>query len=307
MMQEDAKKVLEGITQNDEMFAIIYTIDDDDDWSSDMVLRKANPNYGVSVDGDYLLSQQNIALQTPRKQAVFKTKHLNVWVGALDAYFDMQKYRACEDRALKIEDFYGRRAGIALDIASKIDLTAMDIIIPLEDGSTVSFTKYYLPEATLDMAGRDLFRAWAKEGWLTVTDGEVIDFDVIKSDALNFSSLFQLDEIAYDPWQATQLAQELEKDGAKVVEYRMNTQNMSEPMKHLDASIRTGQYKHDGNPISTWCLSNVVAKVDAKDNVYPRKSREENKIDGAVAKIMNVGRLILNPPPKPKEFKIIFS
>ncbi len=185
-------------------------------------------------------------------------------------------------------------------------MTALDILIPVDD-TVVTFTKYYLPEARLESAGCEHFRAWHAEGWLTLTDGDVIDFEVIKADILTLSSLFQLDDLAYDPWQATQLAQELQKDGAKVVEYRMTVQNMSEPMKHLDVLIRTGQYRHDGNPISHWCMSNVVAKVDAKDNVYPRKAREENKIDGAVAKIMNIGRLILNPPPKPKEYKIIFS
>lgn len=306
MMQEDCKKVLDGLVEDDELFAIIYTIDDDDDWTSETALRKANPNYGVSVDADYLIAQQNNAIQTPRKQSVFKTKHLNVWVGAMDAFFDIQKYKACGDSTLKIESLYGRKARFAIDLASKIDLTAFDIEIDMEDGFVASFTKYYMPEATLNMPGRDHFRAWAKEGWITITDGEIIDFDIIEGDILTYSSFFEAAEVAYDPWQATQMANNLTKNGAKPIEYRMTVQNMSEPMKNLDAMIRSGKYLHDGNPVSVWCMSNVVAKIDAKDNVYPRKSRDESKIDGAIAKIMNRGRAILQPPAEIKDYKIYF-
>lgn len=299
---EDGKKILEGLKTNDEVFVMIYTIDEDDDWTSEIALLKANPNFGISVDADYLRAQQADAMQTPRKQAVFKTKHLNIWVGAMDAYFDMQKYRACAEPSLRIDMFHGKRCRIALDLASKVDLAAIDIQFPVDD-EYVSFTKYYLPSAAVESAGRDHYRSWRDEGWLTVTDGDIIDFDKIESDLLTFGSLFEVEEIAYDPWQATQLAQNLQKNGATVIEYRQTVQNMSEPMKQLDALIRAGKYHHDGNPVSAWCLSNVVAKTDAKDNVYPRKSRDENKIDGAIAKIMNLGRAIQTPAPVVSVYK----
>jgi len=112
---------------------------------------------------------------------------------------------------------------------------------------------------------------------------------VIKNDILDISRRFDVLEIGYDPWQATQLATELMKEGAPVKEYRPHVGTMSEPMKTLDALIRADQIQHDGDPVATWCLSNVVAKEDAKDNVYPRKAREENKIDAAVAMIMGLG------------------
>jgi phage terminase large subunit-like protein len=299
------EKILQGSVENDETFVIIYTIDDEDDWTSEIALRKANPNFGISVDADYLLSMQANAIQTPRKQAIFKTKHLNVWVGALNAYFDLQKWRDCKVDGLKMEDFHGKRCFMALDLASKIDLNALDFIFPLDDNKFATFTKYYMPEATLEMAGREHLKAWAADGWIKATDGEIIDFEVIRDDILTFSSLFQAEELGYDPWQATQLATELQKNGAKVIEYRQTVQNMSEPMKTLDAYIRSGQMQHDGNPVTTWCLGNVVAKTDAKDNVYPRKAREENKIDGAVAKIMNLGRVIMSAPAT-KDYKIFF-
>lgn len=290
---EDCKKILEGVIDNDEVFAIIYTIDDDDDWMTELAIQKANPNYGVSVEKDVILNAQREAIQTPRKQAVFKTKHLNVWVGAMDAYFNLQKWKACADRTLKLEDFHGEKCILALDLSSKVDIAALEILFPRENGEYVRFGKYYLPEETVHSAGRDNYRSWASEGWLTVTDGEIIDFDVIENDIFMLASLYQVTEVAYDPWQATQLATNLMKNGATVVEYRQTVQNMSEPMKNLDALIRSGKIKHNGDPVAAWALTNVVAKTDAKDNVYPRKARDENKIDPVIGMIMALGRATL--------------
>lgn len=293
---EDLKKILEGHVQAEEIFGLIYTIDDEDDWASELAIRKANPNLGVSISEDTLLRELKEAQQIPRKQAIFKTKHLNIWVGALKGYFDIEKWALCHVPGLKIEDFIGRRCILALDLASKIDIAALVALFPLDEGRYAVFGRYYLPEVTVMSAGRDNYRAWQQEGWLTVTDGEVIDFSRIRDDIDDLSSMFEVTEIAYDPYQATQFAQELQKDGAPVVEYRQTVPNMSEPMKQLDALIRAGKIQHCGNPVERWSLSNVVAFEDNKENVYPRKARSENKIDPTVAKIMALGRAITAAP-----------
>lgn len=287
---EDGKKILDGVVVSDEVFVIIFTMDEDDDWTSELALRKANPNYGVSVDADFLHSMQIEAMQTPRRQAIFKTKHLNIWVGAMDAYFDMHKWRSCADTTLKMEDFHGQPCIIALDLASKIDLTAIEILFKISEKEFVGFSKFYLPAAAVEAAGRDHYRSWRDEGWLTVTDGEIIDYEVIRNDLLAFCSLFEVIEMSYDPWGVTQLVTELQKEGVNMVEFGQSPKNMSEPMKQLDALIRSGAYRHNGNPVSSWCLSNVVAALKLNDNVHPNKTRPENKIDGAITKIIAVGR-----------------
>lgn len=310
---EDGKRILNGDVENDEVFVIIYTIDDGDDWTTEIALQKANPNFGVSVEAEFLRMQQKEAIKTPRKQAVFKTKHLNLWVGALDAFFNVQKYRACKVQDLiqprnQIPDsFSGKPCFIGLDLASKIDIAAMEILFPLGNDEYARFGRYYLPEAAVYDTPRDHYRSWAEEKWLTVTDGEIIDFERIKHDILNLSSLFGVQKIGYDPWQATQLATELMAEGAPVVEYRPSTGTMSEPMKKLDALIRAGKIRHNGDPVAAWCLSNVVAYTDAKDNVYPRKARDENKIDAAVAMIMALG-LATNgkEAEKPRQYQSFF-
>ena len=107
---EDAKKVLLGQADNDRLFVLIYTIDEDDDWSSDEALMKANPNLGVSVSEDFLKAERDEAFKTARKQQRFKTKHLNMWVGAMNAYFNIEMWHRAADPDMQLSDFYGRDA-----------------------------------------------------------------------------------------------------------------------------------------------------------------------------------------------------
>lgn len=296
-MQLEAQKVLDGVIENDRLFALIYAADAGDDWDSVETLKKANPNFGVSVDEDFLLGRLADAKNNARKQSVYKTKHLNVWVGARDAFYNVEKWNACEDSTLNIEDFYGAKAYIGLDLASKVDIAALEIIVQDINGKLVRFGKYYLPEESLHSAGCDHYRGWAKDGLLTLTDGSMIDFEEIEADILELSSKFQIHELAYDPFQATMLVTRLMNSGVPVVEVRPTVLNFSEPMKHLDGLIRSGGIRHNGDPVFTWMLSNVVARRDAKDNVYPRKEREENKIDGVVAHITALSRIMNDNAP----------
>ena len=287
-LQLEAQQCLDGTMENDKLFALIYGIDQGDDWTEVNTLKKANPNFGVSVSDDFLLSQLQNAKNSARKQSAFLTKHLNVWVGSRDAFFNVDKWNQCKGDVF-LKDYYGRPIYIGLDLASRVDIAALEILIP--DGDDyIRFGKYYLPESALD--GNDHYKAWSIEGWLTITEGEIIDFNEIKNDILELCSQFEVRELAYDPFQATMLITELMAEGVPVVEMRPTVLNFSEPMKALDGIIRANKIKHNGDPVQTWMIGNVTAKEDAKENVYPRKERPENKIDGVVALIMALGRHI---------------
>jgi len=285
-MQLDAQKMLEGALEDNQTFALIYCADVGDDWSEVDTMRKANPNFGVSVSEDFLLNRLQDAKNNARKQSTYKTKHLNLWVGSRDAFYNIEKWQQCAF-GNKISDFYGKRAYIGLDLASRVDIAALEILIEGDDGNYAHFSKHYLPEAAADL---EHYQGWMRDGWLTVTDGEIINFNEIKDDILDLSSKFELVELAYDPFQATMLITDLMDEGVPVVEMRPTVLNFSEPMKELDAWMREGKILHEDNPVFKWMLSNVTAKLDKKDNVYPNKERPENKIDGPVALIMAIGR-----------------
>ena len=127
---------------------------------------------------------------------------------------------------------------------------------------------------------------------LTVTPGNVIDFSWIEADLNDLASRFGVQSVAFDPFQATQLSTRMLAEGLPMIEVRATVLNFSEPMKTLEALVLQKKLVHDGDPVLGWMVSNVVAHLDAKDNIYPRKERPENKIDGIVALIMALSRAI---------------
>lgn len=289
-MQKDVEKVLDGVYENDQMFGIIYTIDKDDDWTELDSLKKANPNYGVSVMEDFLINQLRDAQQSPRKQNTFKRKHLDCWVNAKDAWMNMEWWNRQADTSLQREDFADDICYKALDLSSKHDLTAdLDMFrrnIEGEDHFYV-FGKYYVPEEAAQEEGKDRYQGWINEGHMIATDGNIIDYESIEENIVRDSKNTELEQIGYDPWGATQLAQRLQDHhDLTVVEVSQNVKSLSEPMKWIYAMVKAGRLHHDGNPVLAWMVSNVVAKEDANENIYPRKEAVENKIDGAVAMIM---------------------
>jgi phage terminase large subunit-like protein len=293
----EAKKVLEGTLDDPELFALIYTIDDGDDWTSPAVLRKANPNFGISVDEDFLLSQQRQATQSASKQTRFKTKHLNIWCSAKSAWLNMLEWMKCADYTLRREQFKGERCYLTLDLASRSDICVLMLVfVRVIEGKQhfYLFGDYYLPEAAIEGAEKNAnaYRKWVIEGFLQQHDGAEIDFDLIEEDMLALVAEFGPEEVVFDPWRAAQLEQRLTKNGITAVELGAQVKNLSLPMKELESAIKAGRVHHDGNPMLTWMMSNVVAKLDAKDNIYPRKEKPEQKIDGAVASIMGIARAI---------------
>lgn len=294
-LQLDAQSVLEGTRDDDRLFALIYTIDKGDDWTDVDSVIKANPNYGVSISKEFLLDQLDKAKQTPRKQSIFQTKHCNVWSGSRDAFFNIQKWQALGDKQLELSEFYGKEAYVGLDLASKTDIAAISILIPLEDGDFVTFTKSYLPEDTI--RNNDHYEGWERDGHVVATEGSVTDFDKIKEDLINICRCITVREIGYDPTQATKLVLELLNEGLPMIEMFQNTNNFSEPMKQLDAWVLDKSIQHPGDPCMAWMVSNVTAKENAKGQVYPRKERDENKIDGVIALLMAINRYLVNSGP----------
>lgn len=305
--RRQVQQMLDGVMPNEEMFGIIYGIDVGDDWQDPAVLKKANPNFGVSVGADYLLKQQRDAIRYPSRTNAFLTKHLNVWVSARSTWLNMADWHKCGDAALALEQFYGNSCWLSVDLASKTDICSLGFLFKdtLESGRTrwTYFTRSYLPEGALQRAGnnRAAYETWVNSGHLTLMDGDEIDFDQIREDIKDLAGLLEITELPYDPWRATQLAHQLMSDGANVVEFRNTVQNMSPAMREWEAAITSGRFRHNGDPVLTWMASNVVAKVDAKDNLYPRKEREENKIDGIIAGLMAMGRAVVSGMTEPPQ------
>lgn len=287
----DLRKILEGTVVDEETWGIEYAADPEDDWTLPATLAKANPNLNVSVDGDYLRARQLEAIRNPRNQARFKTKHLNLWVSSRSAYFNIHTWNTCRG-APKLEEMpEGADVYVGLDLASTSDLCALELLFPLENGNYIRHGFHYLPEDVALDDANEKYKAWAIAEKLRLTEGNTTDYGVIKRDVLEIHERFRIKAFGYDNYQANMLATELGGEGVPVMKYNMNVGTMSQPMKELDAMMKSRKLLHDCAPTDpmSWMISNVVAKPDAKDNVYPRKERDENKIDGPVALIVAVG------------------
>jgi phage terminase large subunit-like protein len=293
-----AKAILESRHEDDTYFSVIYTIDPEDSWTAPDSWLKANPNMGVSVFQKDLEIRCKQAVTNADSQASFLTKRLNVRVGAASAYFNMLAWdQLCRDPKLRIEDCIGQQCMITLDLASKRDLTAKIVVFRRGPGYAV-FGKYYLPEEAVEpgLPNYDFYRGWVSEGWLTLTPGNITDYDFVERDVQADVRRFRPRHVGVDPnYNAGHLTTRLQAAGAKMIDVPHNVINFSEPMKELDALIVAGRIRHNGDPVLAWAIGNVVAKKDAKDNVYPRKARDENKIDPAVALIGNMSLWLRAP------------
>ncbi len=297
--QVELQKILEGVVDNDQRFGIVFTMDEDDDWTSDLALKKANPNYSISIDAEYLQIQQRDAIADTRKQNVFKTKHLNVWVAAASPWLNLHNLQQAGDTELTIDTHPWDGCVVGLDLASKQDIASAVKLCwrDLDDGRHyTAFSRNYVPQATVDKPENAHYQAWVHSGHLIATPGNMIDLEQIQEDLIEAASAIHIREVAKDPWGGHQLGANLAAEGFTVVDIPQQVRYLSDPMKEIDAVLNAGRFHHDGNPAYVWMLSNVEVQEDRNENIFPRKSRAQNKIDAAVATIVAMNRALAVAP-----------
>lgn len=293
--QIEAEKVLEGLLDRPDLYAMIYGLDETDDWTSEAALRKANPNFDVSVFGDFLRTQQKNAIADARKQNVFKTKHLNVWCGAAMAWFNIQQWQLLADPSLRAQEFLGCQCFGGLDLSMRKDPTAyVKIFRRRQDDGEMHyyvFGDYYLPSAVVDLPENQIFQAWRDAGHLKTSQGEEIRLEQLQEHIITDVKTFRMSELVYDRQFAGQLAQNVSnKTRIVLAEMAQTRSTFNEPMHHADALIAARRIHHDGNPVLTWMMSNVMADMNYQEAAFPVKESPENKIDGAVALLMALSR-----------------
>lgn len=281
---------IEGRQSVDEsLFGIIYSIDADDDPLDEACWPKANPNLGVSVSVEDMRRMATHAKATPAAMNNFLTKRLNVWVNAESAWMDMREWDGCGDPGLDEAQFEHEACWQGLDAAFKTDVFARARVYR-RGGDYYAFLSYYMPEAQIEAEGHDHFAGWHRAGLITQSPGPVIDVELVREDLVADASRVQIREIGYDPFQLQQFASEMLEDGFPMVEVRPTVLNFSEPMKELEVLVKSGRFHHNGDPVLSWMVANVVCHRDQKDNIYPRKEKPDRKIDGVIAVLMALSR-----------------
>lgn len=298
---EHAVKVLEEAIVDEAFFAFIACADEADDWTAEATWAKANPNFGVSVKPEYLAGQALKAATQPSFTNTFLRLHLNRWTQQQDRWLSLEQWNACDEEltpaAMRAREaaLAGARCFAGLDLSTKLDITALALWFPATHDLLLRF---WCPEETvMQRASRDRvpYDAWVRDGWLTATDGNVIDYDRVRADIVALGERFSIAQIAFDPWNATQLATQLAGDGFETVETRQGYKTLSEPSKEFEKLITSATIRHGGHPVMRWMVSNVGKKEDENENIRPVKTSEKNRIDGVVAAIMALSRAIVDP------------
>jgi phage terminase large subunit-like protein len=299
--QRDVEQVLDGTIENERLFGVIHMSDPEVDWTSREALVMANPNLGVSNDEEALLLDQAEAVRNPAKQNIFRCKHLNHWMTAASAWMNMSTWNKGADESLTPESLKDLPCWLGSDLASKLDLSATVKLFRKDiDGKPhyYAFCNAYLPSERVNAPENQHYQKWAKEGHLTATEGSSIDYAVLEADSLSDIAEYQVQELAYDARYADFYALRVsEQSGIPRVETPPNPSVLSPALKELEAAVYDGRFHHNGDPVLTWCMSNVLVKESSVGNYgMPFKESPEKKIDAAVALCIAMSRAMVYQP-----------
>ncbi len=301
-LYEASKAILADPTLDPETYVFCYEADKDDDWTDPKVWAKANPNLGVSLKLEFLQAECRRALQSPRLENDFKRYHLNLWVEQAQRWFPMRRW--ADNTAYPTnKEFWktlperfmgGSRPGfLGLDLGSTSDITAaVWVFPPTEDDPRLTLIpRFWVPEDKV--AERDSprtpYKKWVAEGSLLTTPGNVTDYDFIETHIMADASGFGCKGLAYDPWNATQVAVHLQDEGLPCQEFRQGYASMAAPSKELERLFISGQIEHGNHPVLEWMFGNATYRKDPAGNIKPDKERAAEKIDGVVAACMGIG------------------
>ena len=291
-----ALDLLGGRKNDPSFYPVVYGLSIEDDWTDETNWYKANPSLGHTISIDRVREAYQNALDNPAEENVFKQLRLNIWTSATVCWIPEHIYDR-GNRPIDKDDLYGRECFGGLDLSSTSDITALSLVFPprSEDESYIVLPFFWLPEETLELRCRRdhvLYDVWKRQGYINTTEGNVVHYGFIEKFIEDLGERYNIKEIAFDRWNATQMVQNLEDMGFTVVPFGQGYKDMSPPSKELYKLLMEGRINHGGNPVLKWMAQNVVMHQDPAGNIKPDKDKSTEKIDGIVATIMALDRAI---------------
>jgi phage terminase large subunit-like protein len=289
-----SEKVLEDPELDRARLVVLHAAPRDADWTAESTWAMANPALGDYLDPRMLRAEVAKAIANPAAERAFRQYRLNQQSSQAGRAVDLAVWDAIP-AGPAAPDLAGRTCYAGLDLASTIDLASYALDFPDGTGGHDVLWRVFCPESTLPALDRRTggkASVWAAEGLLTTTSGNVIDYEAIKVALRADAELYDLREVAFDRWGATQMSSELIEEGVNLIQMGQGFASMSGPTKELLRMIAAGLYRHGGNPLIRWQAGNLIVRSDAAGNLKPDKSRSADKIDSLVAAIMALDRAI---------------
>lgn len=300
---QHARAVLDGETDDTNFFAYVAEAHRDADWHDENVWHTSNPNWGVTIKADTFKSDHDEAARSLTKQNVFRRYRLNQWVEQAERWIDVNQWDACADD-FELADMEGRECYAGLDLSMTTDTTSLCLTFPplVKGEATKTLSWFWLPDENLkdrEMRDRCPYWEWGQKGLITLIPGGAVDPKYIRSAINDLGKVVTILEVAYDPWGAAQLANELSgEDGFTMVEVRQGYQSMSEPSKSLERMVINKSLTHNGHPILRTHVRNTAVRMDSNANLMPCKKKSTQRIDGTVALIISLSRALLRTEGK---------
>jgi phage terminase large subunit-like protein len=299
------EQVARGAISDPTIYGVVWAADDDDDPFVESTWRKANPGFGISPSREYLEASANEAKNSPADLAKFQRLHLGLRTKQETRFLRLDAW----DRNASMVDerkLSGRVCYGGLDLAATTDLCALAWVFPDAQGGHDLLWRMWAPAGAMDQLSQrtaGLADVWQRRGLITVTPGDVTDYDYIRSQINLDRERFAVGEIAYDPWNSSQLVTDLMADGLSMVKMRQGFGSLSAPTKEfqrlmLEGTEATPRLRHGGNPCVRWQVDNFAVEMDSAGNVKPSKQNSGDKIDAIVAAIMALDRAIHYTPPR---------
>jgi phage terminase large subunit-like protein len=295
-LHEYARQIIEGVITERTFYPVIYAAKETDDWKDPKVWAIANPSLGVSVSLEHYETECRQAQQIPALENRFRRLLLSQWTTQDARWIPIERWDASAGivDATKLRN---RAVYAGLDLSTTTDISALALVFPpeREDGDYQTLYHFWVPEAKLaerTRIDRVPYEAWSgPAGHVTATPGNVVDYAYIRRDLNILAQEYpMLREIAYDPWNATHLALDLEADGFLMVQIRQGFASLSAPTKELERLVLERRLRHGKNPVMRWMVNNVAIKQDAAGNLKPDKAKSTDRIDGVIALVMALDR-----------------
>jgi len=288
------------------VYGVVWAAEESDDPHAETTWRKANPGFGVSPTRSYLAGKSNKAKQSPADLASFLRLHLGIRTKQDTRYLVLEAWdrnaSLVEERKLKGREAYG-----GLDLASTSDLLALCWLFPDDTrGGYDALWRLWTPEANLqelDKRTAGEASVWVRQGLLKTTPGNVADYDFVQAQIERDLSAFRVVSLGFDPWNATQLTNDLANAGAPLVKVRQGFQTLSPPLKETQRLLLAGTeeaplLRHGGNPAVRWMVDNLAVATDPAGNVKPDKATSAEKIDAVSALVTAMSEAMTRVPPK---------
>ena len=311
-MRQTCTEILRGLKQDDSFFAALYELDEDDDWKDESTWIKANPSLGQTVRYEYLRGQVQQATNNTSLEIGVKTKNFNLFCQSADVWIT-DTYIQNSSQRVDVSKLIGEYAYMGVDLSAISDLTCTSVMFTPNKFREYYPDKYifktfvYIPEEAFETSiNAELYKQWKRQGYVTMTSGNVVDYDYILLDQKQVMQDTTLQGVYYDSWNATQWAINATNEGLPLEPYSQALGNFNKPTKLFEMLIKSGKVIIDDNPCVRWCFGNVELKTDWNENCKPIKSAgdKNKKIDPVISMLEALGGYLNSPHYQPEVFTL---